>query len=105
MSSETGNLKLDRHLTYESLGRDSKELVDAYAIAISSSLRFWILDVEAALSIMHRLNVSFNLKFDDGDSAMWCINELVEKWRAKTPDIKQQAEAIAFAIYKQRIVK
>jgi len=102
---ETGNLKLDRHLTYESLGPDSKELVDAYAIAISSSLRFWIVNGEAALSIIHRLNVSFNLKFDDVNNAMWWINELVEKWRATTPDIKQQASAIAFAIYKQRIVK
>jgi hypothetical protein len=102
---ENGNLKLEisyRHLTYDALSYDSQYTINVWAKIIRQALSMYKLDIEAANSIIVHMSSHFKVNFTC-EAVEW-MRLLVMKWRAKTPDIKQQGEAIAFAIYKQRRV-
>jgi hypothetical protein len=101
MKLETGNLKLDRHATYESLSYESRVIVDIWADLIGQALVAHPLDDVCALHIINTLASEFRLLFED-DAIEW-IERLVIKWRSKTVDVDVMSEAIALRIFKQRI--
>jgi len=72
----------------------------------------WLEDIECALImcsgddcaarlIMQWLNRYHKVTF--GPDCLPWIRTLVAKWRRKTPDVKQQAESIAGAIFKRLV--
>lgn len=102
MKLETGNLKLDRHVTYESLSYESKVIVDIWADCIGQALVAHPLDDVCALHIINTLSAEFKLVFED-DAIEWIVR-LVMKWRTKTVDVDVMSEAIALRIFNQREV-
>jgi len=94
------NLKLDRHLKYESLSYESRVIVDVWADCIGQALVAHPLDDVCALHIINTLSSEFRLVFQD-DANEW-IERLVMKWRCKTVDVDVMSEAIALRIFNQK---
>lgn len=98
MKIENGNLKIEI-VTLESLSRESREIINCWIKIIENCLIEGSYPDEVAEVIAKGLNQSSKLNFDE--AAIEWVAFLVIKWRSKTRDIKQQAESIALAIYRQ----
>jgi hypothetical protein len=75
------------------------EMSESWISDIECALIICVSDSNAACLIMQWLHNNHGLKFDP-DTLPW-ISILVNKWRRKTPDVKQQASSIARAIQKR----
>lgn len=96
-------MKIDRHATIDSLCYNDRLIIQEWGRVIYNVLKMGLARNDVSHVMMVHLNSFFHLKFDVF-GCIW-IHKLIIKWIKKTPDRKQQAEAIAFAIFKQREIK
>ena len=68
---------------------------------IEGALKICVDDDNAARLIIQWLHDNHRVIF--GPACLPWIRNLVAKWRRKTPDVKQQAESIAGAIFKRYV--
>jgi hypothetical protein len=75
---------------------DEREAMERWHKDIEGALTNCVKDRKAAATIMHRLNANHGVRF--GGGCLDWITLLVGKWRARTPDVKQQADSVSVAI-------